>query len=131
MRKFFAAILMLVMLTPSLVCAMPVCLDTPKETASTEAPCMEHAKGKQQPDKTKKSHVGFMQDCTGVDFQTVFATSIEKLDIFKLTFDMAADLPTYHQWMNTASSSRGPPPDFVIVSEAYPPVFLTTQRIRI
>jgi hypothetical protein len=131
MRKFLAALLMLVMLTPSLVCAMPVCLDKPKEAVTAETPCMEHAKDSQQSNTSKKTHVDFMQDCAGVDFQTASAPSIEKLDVVKFAFDVTASLPTNHQWMNAAYGLRGPPPRFSNALEAYPPVFLTTQRIRI
>lgn len=92
---------------------------------------MGHAKANEQPDTSKKAHVGFMQDCTGVDFQTVSAASIEKPDVINFTLDMAADLLTNHQWLNVANGSRGPPPSLMLSSEAYPPVFLTTQRIRI
>lgn len=128
MRKFLASVLMLVMLTPSLVCAMPVCIDAP-QAVKAEKPCEGH--GKHEADEGKTKQINLMQDCTGVDFQAVSSPSIEKPDVIKFTLDMSADWPVHHQWMNATNGSRGPPPSFAIISETYPPVFLTTQRIRI
>lgn len=132
MRKFFTGLLMLLMLTPSLVCAMPVCAE-PAKAASTEQPCAEHVKNHGNDTDGKKKQVNFLQDCTGVDLQMAFAPSIEKPDTYKDFIFTAFDVPSMTTWsFGDTVAMRGPPPfEWRQVSQSHLPVFLTTQRIRV
>lgn len=120
--------MMLVMLTPSLVCAMPVCADA-SNTVKAEKPCTGH--GEHRSDKNKAKQVNFMQDCTGVDFQLASSPAIEKPDVLKALFLTVFVLPTQQQSVNNVSVVRGPPLYIARLAETYPPVYLNTQRLRI
>lgn len=128
MKKFLATLIMLVMLTPSLVCAMPVCSE-PAKAAAVEQPCAGHVNNAE----SKKEQVNFLQDCTGVDLQMASAPSIEKPDTYKDFIFTAFDVPAMSAWsFGEAVGMRGPPPfEWRQVSQSHLPVFLTTQRIRV
>lgn len=136
MRKFLAAILMLVMLTPSLACAMPVCADK-AQAAAMEQPCAEHHTG-HDTDSGKDSSsssqgVNFLIDCMGVDLQTADGVAVQKPDIqagpvfaaLAMNDVPVVPVPAEH------SEIRGPPPDWPLFSQAQPSILLTTQRFRI
>lgn len=132
MKKFLATLMMLVMLTPSLVCAMPVCAE-PAKIAAAEQPCTEHVKKHGNDAEGKKKQVNFLQDCTGVDLQMASAPSIEKPDTQKDFLFTAFDVPAMSAWsLGHIAGVRGPPPfEWVQVSQSLLPIFLTTQRIRV
>lgn len=133
MKKFLLSFLMLVMLTPSLACAMPVCAD-PVKAAAAEQPCadhMDHHEGKEQKSSGK---VALMKDCTGVELQVADnAPSLQKPDLHKdFSFNLPADVQTVSVWtLSDTTGIRGPPPDWPAYSQVQPSILLTTQRLRI
>lgn len=132
MKRFLATLMMLVMLTPSLVCAMPVCVEPAKIAAAAEQPCAEHVKNHGNDAEGKKKQVNFLQDCAGFDFQMASAPSIEKPDTQK-DFLFTAFVPAMSAWsLGHIAGVRGPPPfEWAQVSQSLLPIFLTTQRIRV
>lgn len=120
---------MLVMLTPSLVCAMPICMDEAL-AAKAEMPCADHHGNKKEGKSDKPT---FMSDCAGVDMQKADTASLEKPDLksgsllFLLVDDLALDNLSHAD----AVTIRGPPPDWPALSRTQPPILLTTQRFRI
>lgn len=128
MRNFFFSLLILVMFTPSLACAMPVCSDE-AQAAATEKPCAGHESGK----NGKTDTVIFLQDCMNIDLQTADSVSAKKLDT-QNSISLAAlvkhnSLPAWPP--AEAAGIRGPPPDWPDLSRSRPPILLTTQRFRI
>ena len=133
MRKVILRLLMLIMLTPSLACAMPVCAEQTGQAAEeTQPPCAEHHPGGSS-DSKEDTKVKFLLDCMGVDLQKADTASIDK-PILKVAMDgyiLAALVPTASIPYKAVGIIRGPPPDWPVLSQTYPPIFLTTQRIRI
>lgn len=136
MKKFLVVIMILIMLTPSLACAMPVCADK-MQAAAAKQPCAEHHAG-HDTDGGKESSsspkgVNFLIDCMGVDLQTADSASVQKPDIQAgLIFSAVINtdvpvIPTPAQ----SSEIRGPPPDWLALSQTQPSILLTTQRFRI
>lgn len=123
---------MLIMLTPSLACAMPICADSKKKTTQNEhTPCAEHHSS---PETDKSSNkVDLLIDCMGVDLQTADSHADLKQPDFKsdvIVYATADDIflspPDY-----IGSKIRGPPPDWLARSQTHPPLILTTHRFRI
>jgi hypothetical protein len=129
MRQLLLGFLMVVILTPSLVCAMPICTDEAL-AAKAEVPCANHHGEKKE---GKSNEPTFMSDCAGVDMQKADTASFEKPDlksnplVYVLT-DASALNNLFH---TDAGSIRGPPPDWPALSQAQPSILLTTQRLRI
>lgn len=125
---------MLVMLTPSLACAMPICADSPKTPQPGHSPCVEHYAS---PEDTQKSgdssdKVNLLIDCMGVDLQTADdQADIKKYDVTDIVAYVSADESLASQPDFINSKIRGPPPDWLARSETHPPIILTTQRFRI
>jgi hypothetical protein len=132
MRQLLLGFLMLVMLTPSLACAMPMCADeTP--AAKAERPCADHAPHPGEKKSDSKGGVGIMADCMGVDFQTADTASLEKPDVktSPILFAVADEIPLQLFGHTDAGTIRGPPPDWPALSRTQPSILLTTQRFRI
>ena len=136
MRKFLLSVLMLIMLTPSLACAMPVCAEpaqAAKPMAMSDIPChgMDHHSDK----KEKKSSSGMlMKDCMGLELQTADnGPVIYKPDISKdVPVILAFNVQPVSVWTSgNVSSIRGSPPDWPGHSQTKPSILLTTQRLRI
>ncbi|MCE7887920.1 MAG: hypothetical protein DYH13_10530 [Alphaproteobacteria bacterium PRO2] len=126
-------ILVFLMLTPSLACAMPVCFDK-AEAVKANQPCAGHASehhGDKSEPKSKKA--GLMADCMGVDFQKADTASFEKPDLKSdsIHFIMADGLALNNVSHTDAGTIRGPPPDWPALSQTQPSILLTTQRLRI
>lgn len=131
-KNIFLSLMVLLMITPSLACAMPLCMNEIKENGVVSKPCAEH----HEASENQKGDVGsvmFMLDCMGVDLQKADAVSFEKADI---------QLDPIHQpFINNAVLSqnifesaaiiRGPPPDRGEYKQTYQSIILTTQRLRI
>lgn len=124
--------MVLLIITPSLACAMPICANGAKEGGVASKPCSEH----HDASELKKDAIGsvkFMLDCMGVDLQKADAVSFEKASI---QLD-----PIHHPFINNAVLSqnifesgaiiRGPPPDRGDYKQSYQSIILTTQRLRI
>lgn len=133
MRNFLLGFLTLIMLTPSLACAMPVCAD-PVKAATAGQPCadhMDHHEGKEQKNSGK---VALMKDCTGIELQVADnAPSFQKPDLLKdLSFNLPANIQTVSVWiLSDTTTIRGPPPDWPTLSQSQPSILLKTQRLRI
>ncbi len=134
MRKLLVTILMLVMLTPSLACAMPICADE-AQAAAVEQPCAGHSGHHQSSEKKEPvGKVNFLKDCMGVDLQVADdAASVKVPDLKKDTpFDDSLVAYPAKIWPAVAAIEiRGPPPDWLAFLLTQPSILLTTQRLRI
>ena len=131
MRKLLGLIMMLVMLTPSLACAMPVCADG-THAAATAPPCAEHA-SQQSKENDDAGGINLLKDCMGVDLQAAGSVFVKKPALqTDLLFTAIAGQPSFPaRELVEAVGLRGPPPDWPDVSRLQPSVILTTQRFRI
>lgn len=132
MKRLLIAILMLVMLTPSLACAMPICADE-AQAAAVEQPCAghngHHDSGKKEPVKK----VNLLKDCMGVDLQVADDDASVKVPDLKKDIPFDIGFVTYPTKIWTAAAAieiRGPP-DWPDPSQTQPSLILTTQRFRI
>lgn len=130
MRKFLAAILMLVMLTPSLACAMPICADVAQ--ASVEQPCDGHTGHQDIGKKEPASKVSLMKDCMGVDLQVADDGASIKAPDFKqdIPFDIGFIAHPVTSPSIAIIGNRGPPPRWPEYSRTRPSIILTTLRFR-
>lgn len=132
MKQFFGAFLALLMLMPSLACAMPVCAQSLKSSASIEKPCHDH-EASQESGKQKSDHIRFVIDCMGVDLQKADTAHFEKADLRTVLID----LPFIDNALTSQNSDyrpqiiRGPPPDRFAGDQDHSSIILTTQRLRI
>lgn len=123
---------MLVMLTPSLACAMPVCADK-VQAAAIEQPCAGHG-GHHESGEEPAGKLALLKDCMGVDLQVADnLTAIKSLDFAKdAPFDIGKVVyPAKKLIASGVFGNRGPPPDWPQLSQVQPPILLTTQRLRI
>lgn len=132
MRQILLGFLMLVMLTPSLVCAMPMCTDEAL-AAKAAVPCADHVDHHGDKKEGKSNKLTLMSDCAGVDMQKSDTASFEKLDLKSdlLPFVLPDDLALDNLSHTDAGNIRGPPPDWPALSQTQPSILLTTQRLRI
>lgn len=126
MRKVLYTLMMIIMLTPTLVCGGFMCAQPAQ--AAEEMPCH----GEKQSDNEKHSLM-FMKDCLKVELlQAGNGDTFQKPDIeISKIFYGRADILTGYSFEPAASYHiRGPP---IETAEAltYPPLYLTTQRLRI
>jgi hypothetical protein len=130
-KNFIAAFLVVLMLMPSLACAMPTC--TGKEAAAVNKPCAEHHPGHDSKSSKQSGKVNLLIDCMGVDLQKADTASMEKPDlkigfvVYALANETASDFIIHKD----AGSIRGPPPDWPALLRTQPSILLTTQRFRI
>jgi hypothetical protein len=130
MKNFLLTLLVFVMLTPGLACAKMM----PHENAHKAMAGM--AKGMHCcPEPEHQSDMGTMlfKDCAKIDLQYVGDSQLlEKTDIVKaaLPYSLAQDRIAGNLVPSQARFIRGPP-DPPEVFSSYPPIFLTTQRLRI
>ena len=130
MRHFILTFLIMVMLTPSLVCAMPYCEQVPeKSEISADTPCAGHNDSQ----TNQKLDMGtFMADCMGLDFQKVEITSVDapQLKSVAVAYANLDDEISLQLDLLKVGSIRGPP-DNTVAHLYQTPVFLKTQRIRL
>ena len=127
---------MLIMLTPSLACAMPACAEpaqAAKPMAMSDMPCpsMDH----QGKTKEKESSSGMlMKDCLGLELLVVDnGPVIHKPDASKdVAVILALNIGPVTAWtLDNVRTIRGPPPDWPSHFQTQPSIILTTQRLRI
>lgn len=132
MRKLVATLLMLIMLTPSLACAMPICAGE-AATKTAAKPCAADTKDHgSQPSETGKK-LSLLKDCMGVDLQVADGISIHKPDLQDVVIFMQTlnrDRPVSGP-DNKTDGIRGPPPDWPSIKSFQPSLILSTQRFRI
>ncbi len=132
MRNLVLGLLTLLMLTPSLACAMPTCADDKQQVETKNQPCADrHSEhGKNNKDS---STVNFVVDCMGVDMQLADTASLDKPDFTTdvVIYAFAADVVNNQLIQTEAGTIRGPPPDLLSRYETQPSIILTTQRYRI
>jgi len=155
MRKILLSFLMLIMLTPSLACAMPVCA---APAAAAQAQCAAKHKGMAHNINAGEDHSGMnhnahagkdhhagkqekqsssgmlMKDCMGVELQKADnSPSIHKPDLSKdAPAILAFNVQPVSVWtLDDVRGIRGPPPDWPSYSQTQPSIILTTQRLRI
>lgn len=131
MKRLLLSLMMLVMITPSLACAMPICADGKEAARIEQKPCAEHHSDSQKDES--KGKVRLLIDCTGVDLQVADSQADLKapntqpdVSVYTLTDET---LLSQHDYI--ISKIRGPPPDQPSLSETHPSIILTTQRFRI
>lgn len=133
MKNFLLSLLVLVMFTPSLACAgfmdNPQSKKPPMAMAgmAKEMPCC--------PKSTQKSDgMGTMlfKDCAKIDLQHVGdSLLLKKVDFVEISlYILPQDLIGANFELSQAHLIRGPP-DSPEIFRSYPPIFLTTQRLRI
>jgi hypothetical protein len=135
MRKILLSFLMLIMLTPSLACAMPVCAEPSKGVAAVKMPCGDHMNMEHQGDKKDKKYSSgmLMKDCLGLELQASDkGPLVQKPDLSK---DAASPMviavsPTI-VWTPRETSGTRDPPDRPALSKTQISVLLTTQRFRL
>ena len=126
--------MMLIMLTPSLACAMPVCADE-AQAAATEQPCAGHSGHHDSGKKadTGKGKVNLLKDCMGLDLQVADAPVLKKADTGpSLSFIIISDTSALSiRASRDTGGIRGPPPDGLFLSQTQPSIILITQRFLI
>ena len=110
MRRLLAALMMIVMLTPSLACAMPLCAP-----AAKTMPCHEQVQTQSADAHGQDMPAGklmLVKDCAGIDLQTVQATAIDAPDFTFVAaiFAPATTLADAQVLRETARITTGPPP---------------------
>ncbi len=132
MRQLLLGFLMLVMLTPSLVCAMPVCTDEAL-AAKAKMPCVDHAPHHSDKKENKSNKPTLMSDCAGVDMQKADTASLDKPDLKSgsVVYILADNARVDWLLHTSLRFIRGPPPDWPALSQTQPAILLTTQRLRI
>ncbi len=128
MRQLLLGLLMLVMFTPSLVCAMPIC------NAAVSAKSPLHCAGHMAAQNKKTSgKLTFMSDCMGVDIQKADTANLEKPDLKSepAVYASADTLAPATITGRETNAISGPPHDWPALSQTQPSILLTTQRLRI
>ncbi|TAH33677.1 MAG: hypothetical protein EYC62_06500 [Alphaproteobacteria bacterium] len=120
------------MLTPSLACAMPMCVDKPKQEAAAKPPCDGHGMQMQHQNADgKPATAGLMKDCLGVDFQLADAGPVlKKPDLQKdFSFSLASALIVADSIvLDGTKGNRGPPDWPGLFNATSPSIILSTQR---
>ncbi len=131
MKKLLIALMMLVMLTPSLACAMPICGGHVAAKTAT-MPCADHADHGDNQKSDASQKLKLLKDCMGVDLQVADSVSIDKPDIHSPVFAFlpSDSLPVTGPDGKT-DAIRGPPPDWPVAHSTQPSLILSTQRFRI
>lgn len=125
MKRLVLIFGILAMLTPSLACAgFYCCPPEQKETRSEEMPCHEQGK-KNSPD------VKFMKDCAKIDLQSVSDHVVLKKQTAQAhdLFIMAATIQPHPAMLVRENGIRAPPQGGP--GNSFPPIYLSTQRLRI
>ena len=130
MRKLLLTFLVLVMLTPSLVCAMPYCEPALQDGAvSSQQPCAEHVGNKKTQDIDKGT---LMADCIGVEFQKAESVTVDtpNLKVISAVYNDIYGHTIFEIDLIKGGSIRAPPDDaFAHLYQI--PTLLKTQRIRL
>ena len=130
MRKLFLYFLVLLVNLPSLVCAMPFCVDQQRNESASQRHC---ASAELNPDKTV---VPMSMEACG-QFDVALSSWIETLFHFEIAGDIEYDwvdtnplqsLIDSMSWKGIRGSPRLLASQFLF---SYPPLFRVTQRIRI
>ena len=125
MKKLLSGFLMLVVLTPSLACGGMMCAK--KAHAAQGRPCHE------KQENGKNHAVMLFTDCLGVDLaQADQADTLKKPDVHikKVVYAWVAIVTDYDFMPSSSYQIRGPPPA-AVTARIDPPLYLTTQRLRI
>lgn len=129
MKQFALAFLTVLMLMPSLACAMPMCKSDAQ--ASGTPPC-HGATHANQENADQKTGGMLIQDCLDVDFMAQNISYDIQPDLSLDSMDFAwADLSILHSFeLQNINSIRGPPiiPDQARTGQH---TYLTTKRLRI
>ncbi len=130
MRKLLIHLLMLLMLTPGLVCGPFMA----KAQAAQPMMDMPDCKGmNMDSSETSGSDHVFFKDCSKADLFSAGHASLEKPNLDSKIFFIAweADIvPGYVFTPADFHTIRGPPPEWPDLSQTQPSILLTTQRFR-
>ena len=134
MKRIVSTFLILAVFSLSLACLMPLC-SKKAEAASTqsstvEVPCHEMMDQENTvPDTSDMS----MMDCLDQDFvHSVQALNLTpKHDISEVDWNLFGFEHLETTAIQTHHFAWGPPHEFIVSDSNFPPVFLTTQRLRI
>ena len=122
MKRLLLTLLVLVMLTPSLACAGILCPPMSK-AISADMPCC--------PKCPHETGVKFFKDCSGIDLQSVSDHVVLNKQVMQ-SHDLfvMADSPRLDFRIAVSQHGiRAPPLDYG--RSSFPPIYLSTQRLRI
>ena len=131
MRRLLFSFLILVMLVPSMACAMPSCAGMMPSSTERHMSHMQHMSHEHSGKPMGK--VKLLGDCMGNDLQAVDMVHLDPLKMVKKMEMVPAEAGHVlrHILLESASDIRGSPPDWQRVSVRQPSLILTTQRIRL
>lgn len=138
MRKLLASLLMLIMITPSLVCGPFMgyhkAQASPSKVMMSMPNCHEMAKPVSG-HKFQKSDIrlSFFKDCFHIELQTVdYDTDIKNpAVVYDIAMLMPAEIGVHDGLISYDTIAiRGPPPDWPNLSQTQPTILQTTQRVR-
>lgn len=130
-RKFLFSFLVVLMITPSLACAMPTCADRTGSMTQVEQPCADHHSNNQD-SKKDTNQVNLLLDCMSVDLQKADSISVDKpdLEIDQVSYALYSETLASLTILSNIDTIRGPPNRASLPLKALP-IFMTTQRFRI
>ena len=131
MRKFLFSFLVLLMIMPSLLCAMPSCADKEGSVAQSEQPCANHYSNGLDGDNDI-NQVNLLLDCMSVDLQKGDPSSYDKANFETdlVAYDFLTVVLADPFAEIDSNSIRGSPSS----PDIYPtnlPVYQTTKRFRL
>lgn len=123
MKRLLLTLMVLMMLTPSLACAGIMCQPMSKPASAADMPCC--------PKNLKETGVKFFKDCAGIDLQIVSDhVSLNKQVFQSHDLFVMADFPRLEFRTTTSQHGiRAPPLEYE--RSSFPPIYLSTQRLRI
>ena len=134
MKRIVSTFLILAVFSLSLACFMPLCFNkaqaAPVQNMAMETPCHEMTEDKKN---SLASSDMLMMDCLDEDFvHSIQASDLSpKHDISKINWDIITVNTDDITSLPDSHFARGPPPSLSVSDSSFPPVFLTTQRLRI
>ena len=122
-KRLLLTLMVFVMLTPSLACAGIMCPPMSNLASVTDMPCC--------PKCPHETGVKFFKDCSGIDLQSVYdhiALNKQVMHSHDL-FVMADSIRLDFIIAVSPHGIRAPPLDYG--HSSFPPIYLSTQRLRI
>lgn len=133
MREIVHYILIVLIVTPSLVCAMPCSKNDLDSQNAVEQTCLDHKPEPTQQNRVVTGEIMLLIDCMNLDLQqTQSNIQIEKPDnntFLSIAWFFYDDLLYRLNYVEALKIRR--PPSWIYDIRLSPPLILTTQRFRI